>query len=761
MYNINSIALSDYTTTEEEKKNVDYLVGYTDWMIADLVSTNSSARHKFGKMRDMYEGIRDEKEFKYLTDNKGIGNPAELKFRPIIRNRIDVMIGLLASATFDYKVTVMDQDTISAMMQEKVFAHLQEVYAAIDEHIKLSKSMMPLDPTAQPGNPTTPLNIKNLIEETKEKVDREWRSVFVHTCNNMLKYFQEDIDIDMHQKRKLLFEDLCVIGIAAYRVRAIEKGRLPELEVLIPENLYYHTRRDQQYLKNAQRIVYVRYMTKTEILTRYGHLMSPEDMEDLFTLPTITRGAAINSAALLERASREQQYKGDKKTMREADIHTVYECEWIANNPYDIDPEATMLNQLVDGPGKANKKRWRQDRYQSVRIESDIYLDMGKSSYIVRSKKDENVCHTTFNGIQYSDRSGDPYSLCWKAKDVQDDSDILRYHRDNLIANSGVKGSNTNYDAIPEFLDPEPVVRIMKYMAYKKQGISLVSASQDGAKDFNNYGGFDDSLDGNSLTAINATLQMLDDDASAITGVTPQMMGMIEQREAVSNAKMGVTQASLVTKNLFDHHDILTKHLITDLIQGCQLTLDSGYTGSFTTAKGVNMFSIMPKYFCYSDYNIHVTSSSNEYAKKMEIRQMIPILINAKIIAPDIVFKVLMQDTVSDMVYILDQSMKESNNFQSQIQNLSSQNAQLQKDHADVVQQLKKFDQFKQELESKKLDLDTFKAKATYEIAKDTNDINREHKERDIELKMEGIKLEKDQLYLSTGQARKINEDKI
>jgi len=759
MYDINAITLSDYTLTETEKKSSDYLVAYTDWMIADLVLTNSPSRLKFGKMRDMYEGIRDESEFQYLKDNKGIGNAADLKFRPIIRNRIDVLIGLLSSATFDYKVSVMDQDTLGVMMQEKVFAHLQEVYAGIDDHIKRSKFLTQLDPNAQPGQATVPLNIKNLIQETKEKVDKEWRSVFVHSCNNMLKYFQEDIDIDMLQKRKLLFEDLCVIGKSLYRVRAMEKGKMPEFEALIPENAYYRLRRDQKYIKQAQRMVYVKYMTKTEILTMYGHLLKPEDMEDLFALPTITRAAAINSPALMERVAREM--KGDKQSIMDADVLEVYECEWIANNPYDIDTEITRGNLLVDGPVDVSKKRWRQDRYQSIRIGADIYVDMGKSTYIVRSKKDSDKCYLTFNGIQYSDRSGEPYSLCWKAKDVQDDFDILRYHRDNLIANSGVKGSNMNYEAIPEFLDPEPVARIMKFIAYKKQGISLVSPSQDGAKDFNNYGAFDDSLDGNSITAINATLQMLDDDASAITGVTPQMMGLIEQREAVSNAKLGVSQASLVTKNLFDHHDVLTKHLITDLIQGCQLTLNSGYTGSFTTSSGVSMFNLMPEYFCYSDYNIHVTSASNEYAKKQEIRQMIPVLINAKIIAPDIVFKIMMQDSVSDMVYILDQSMKESNNFQKQIENLSNQNAELKKESEQALAQLKKFDQFKHELESKKLDLDSFKAKNTYELAKDANDINREHKERDIELKLEGIKLERDQLYLGIGQERKINEDKI
>ena len=57
---------------------------------------------------------------------------------------------------------------------------------------------------------------------------------------------------------------------------------------------------------------------------------------------------------------------------------------------------------------------------------------------------------------------------------------MLCFYRDNLIASSGTIGDWIDYTLIPAELGVNLPERIMKWLAYKKQGIGLIDTSQEG-----------------------------------------------------------------------------------------------------------------------------------------------------------------------------------------------------------------------------------------------------------------------------------------
>ena len=97
----------------------------------------------------------------------------------------------------------------------------------------------------------------------------------------------------------------------------------------------------------------------------------------------------------------------------------VYHVEWKANNKIEYSDEEFVE---VEGNSaeivlKRKKKfKYRLDRYEGIRIGEDIYMDMGKSKHIVRSKDNPSNCDLTFNGSTFSDRNGEPYSLVLKTE---------------------------------------------------------------------------------------------------------------------------------------------------------------------------------------------------------------------------------------------------------------------------------------------------------------------------------------------------------
>lgn len=728
--------IEDFNLTDKQKQSEDYLVEYTDSLIDDLVNEGSKKRKDMITMRYFYHGKRDEREFQYLTENFGIGNPGSIKFIPIVRNRIEALIGLMALASFDWKLSLLDEDSVRAMADEKLNASIEALYSRINSYS---------NEVAAGTRQHTDASLQEFIKRDLADASENFQSMIVSACNNLIKVLRQDIDIDLFTKRKQLFEDLLVVGEAHYRVRPVVYGELPEFEVLIPENFYYDIRRDQKFIKNVHRVVYVRYLTIPEVMARYGHLLSKSDREDVSRLSKISGTKIWDPKYIEEQKSKDPDYRhdNDQKFVR------VYECEWISGTFEDSDVIEDKQELLVEGPDKVGQV-CRLSRYQTVRIESDIYVDMGKSLYEKRIQRKPLETTLTFNGIRFSDRVGEPYSLLWKCKDLQDMSDILYYHRDNTIANAGTKGSRVDVASIPTFLGKSMTKRVMKFLAYKKQGMELYDSSIEGGS-FEHFGDFDNSMSGDAITAINAVLVQLDDEVSKQTGVTNQMLGIIEQREAVSNVKTGINQSSVVVKNLFDHNDTLTSHIVMDLVTASQESLKNAeYTGTYNTLVGPQIFTILPENFAFADYNIVVVHTSDEYMKLQSLREYASTMAQSGNIDPLIVVDLMAVESLHEASAMIKEYTKKAKEEGGNVQQLQEQVEQLQKELEAAQKKVSDYDMQKLAVEQQKAATVAQQGNKKLELEEKKNNDTNDYNSQLVALKQEGLKLERDQLYIDT-----------
>jgi hypothetical protein len=62
------------------------------------------------------------------------------------------------------------------------------------------------------------------------------------------------------------------------------------------------------------------------------------------------------------------------------------------------------------------------------------------------------VCHLSVNGVYYTNRTNEPYSLVLACATLQDKYDLLHFYRDNLIANSGTSGDWVDLSLLPTAL---------------------------------------------------------------------------------------------------------------------------------------------------------------------------------------------------------------------------------------------------------------------------------------------------------------------
>jgi len=493
--------------------------------------------------------------------------------------------------------------------------------------------------------------------------------------------------------------------------------------------------------------------------------MEKEDKETLFSMQTIKYSSVIRTPSELERRARTDQYSrrlnDETRYLDDAEVLKVYECEWIALNPEKDNKDVKKASLPVTGPDKIHGDSWRKDRYQSIRIEDRIYLEMGKSEFVRRTKKDPKNCELTFNGIRYSDRNGEPYSLVWKCKDLQDMHDIVYFHRDALIANSGVNGSRINVSALPDFLGTTMMERLLRFLAYRKQGTELYDFSKDGAQGVaaQGLGDFSGSIDGNAIGALNAVLAQLDEEVTKITGVTPQMLGQIEQREAVSNVKQGMIQSNLTTKNLFEHNDLVMKHILNDLLVMTQKVFEDSpvpFVGSYPERSTQAIFKILPKDFTMTDYNIHVTSTSDEFTKVAMIRSSISDLIQANALKPHVLIQIMITDSLQDMYDILEEEFEIAEEENRKLQEAEKAVKDLQQQNKELQGQVKKYDEVKASLEQAKMQLEKWKAQKDYEIDDRQTRNTKEFNEGKLELQKQTVDLEAKQLEMGTGREREV-----
>ncbi len=741
---------------EEKRDSLDYLMMMTDAVINRNVDENSRRRKLMFKQRDFYSGLRDKKEFAYLEDNYGVGSPSAIKFTPLIRNRIDVLVGLLSATEFDYKVTVTDNKSLFLAEQEQSVELLSSLYAGLGKSVKPKKEGE--EPTA----------IDRLIEQAKTETNRKWRNKFLESAVNLIEDYRDCPVANLAMLRSLLFMDLTVVGEAVYRVYSTEKGRKPKPEALIPENAYYTKRRDQMMMNEAMEFVYIRYMSRRDILQKYGHLMGDEEREELMQCSTVKFSETWASNMTV--AEYNQQGERDVELAKsspdrygigdDSEVIKVYETEWIGLSEYEIDPNDVREGRVVVGPEKIRKTRIKEHLFRSVRVDDSIYLDMGLVEDAVRHDTDPDKVYLSFNGVRHSDRGGSTYSILWKCKDIQDTHDIMVFHRDNLLANSGVRGLTLEYSAIPEFYGVNEMERALKASKMLKNGLNLVDTTQEGSAAVSGatHGTFDMTVNGESLSAINQTILDLDGEATKVTGVTPAMIGEIQQREAVSNVRVGMNNSSLVLKHLYDEHDVLMKYLLTDLINLSKTTLDDNYRGTYNEGKVI--FSIIPKYFSFTNYRIKVVNSSAEKAKLEEAKAIVSAAMNTGAVPVEVGLRIVMMDNPSEIIEYAAEIAEKHGDLSKALEEKNKEMEELTKVVEKAKKEIERLNKVQSDIKQAELQLQKEKHQKDLELKEKDLDSRTDYNDRVLELKDRSLDLEEKQMYMSdNAQQRLVRKD--
>ena len=582
----------------------DELVSKTDLAISELVYDKEKQR----KAYNYYNCKRDQEQFKYLEENYGIGQPTAVEFIPLIRKHVDVLVGEYLDVPILPKVSCKDEDTINNIYREKQLKIATECYNLLQDNLKnnLLRVLGSRD--------MIDLNIKEQLDKLIEDINENFISQYEIAGQNVVEYIIQSRNIDLTTKLKQLYVDLLVTGYDFYRVIPSPSGQNIEVECLNPLNVFPDLNYNSPYIKDSYRIVVRTYLTRNEILNKYGKLLKREDISRIkelwqdhldYSNSTFVRGLVDSCGTPATDGIRAGEeitpgYPEQHWYRYDNNLIPVYEVEWIETD-----------------------KDFIMQRYSTIRIGDEIYILKGKDEKVIRTKDAPEKCCLSVNGVWFNNRSGEPYSMVSACMVLQDKYDLACFYRDKLIANSGSVGDWINMPTLPAFLGSTMPERIMKWLAYKKQGIGLIDTSQEGQLNTGQapvnqlFNGFDDTVKAQAVQAIQLAIDSIEATASSITGVFRERLNGIQQRDAVTNVQVGINNSFTVTKQWSFQMDLITREILLDCLDCAKVVYKKGLTGTLILGKYQKIFTALPEYFTVSDHDIHLITSS-EILKEME-----------------------------------------------------------------------------------------------------------------------------------------------
>ena len=661
-------------TSKYKKGSDDYLVDMTDYIIGDLVHEKES----LFKAYNYYNGIRDKYQYANLETNYGIGNPTSIKFTPLIRKHIDAIVGEFLTTDIKPHISCKDEKTLTNINRDKQLELTKELYDWVSKFLQNS-IYESLQGKKQENEKIIDPIVDQEIKNIKESLDLNFISNYEIAGQNIVQYILQSRKIDFKNKLHQILLDLLISGEAYYKVLPTSNGTNFKIEVEDPLNTWVDKDPKSKYLKNGYKSVVRKWMTQEEIIIKYGNLLTKKDIDDLGELKDydyinnnmilVTGSGArcgdYSNPGLLNNIGvhPEDTYNYNRKF----ELIPVYEVEWID------------WVRTPDGKIKGN-------RYETIRIASDIYILLGEDKDAVRDMDATNEITLKLNGMFYTDGHGNPYSLMLKTADLQDEYDLLMYFKSNILALSGTKGAIVDVATLPEILGDNFEERLLKFIAYRKTGLSIIDSSQEGQSPNQIYGGFDDTVNPGSLQAIQIAIEIVENTASSITGVFRERLGGIQQRDAVANVEVGMQQSYIITKQYYQVMDTLVSEMLTDALNTARSVYKDGLTGQIILGDRKQIFTLMPKYYSQTDYDVHLINTADIIKELDLIKQLSIQLSSQNNVDPEILIIVSTSKSLTELKTQLLKSIKEKKIENNQLVKLTQELQQAQQ----VIEQMQK-----------------------------------------------------------------------
>lgn len=293
----------------------------------------------------------------------------------------------------------------------------------------------------------------------------------------------------------------------------------------------------------------------------------------------------------------------------------------------------------------------------------------------------------------------------------------------------------------------------MKYQALKKQGLGVIDSSQEGriasgqAPLNTIFNGFDNTVKAQAIQAIQIAIDSIEQTVSSITGVFRERLNGIEQRDAVTNVKIGQNNSFIITKQYYHQMDLIVNELLLDCLNLAKIVFKNGLTGTLILGdKYQKVFTAFPEYFTITDHDIRIVTSTDVIKDLEQVRQIIPEFVKSGGLPADMIIEAMTSKSLPDLKYKVKKAMQQAKEENNQLQQLNQWNQQLQQQLQGMQKQLQEAQKKIESLNQTKLQLEQKQLEQNYKIEMYKANTERTYKEATVEEQKKRTQVELAQL---------------
>lgn len=492
---------------------------------------------------------------------QGYDFPLEMRNYPILKSKIDLLVGEEIKRRFDWKIVVRNSEAISDkqnMIKDRYFQVYEEIMRgrAVNEE-DLKKKLLELD--------------KWRMYEAKDFRERMSTEIMTYQYD-----FQK-----MKFKFNRGFENLCILGEEIYGVTFVDGD--VEFDREDPNTFYTLRSYNSQDIEDSDIMISEAYYPIGKIIDTYHEYLTDSQIKDLEDAYGMNRSADPSmSKALTVPANYYQEAYGEDIEIIGGSIGTnafggffdesgnirrvrvvwrgmrlmgklryFEDGHWM----YDLVDEYFEPNPDL---GQEVEWFWGTEWNEAIRIGKDITIIIGAFPRIGTSVSNPSKCMAPFTGSCYTIGDNKAMSIMSYGRPYQYLFNAGMNRTEKLIVTSHGNIAPMPIHLIPDGWETDDwlyyfsFLNFFVYDAFKEGNKGAATGKLAGTMNQQGQMSFSNSQEIQQNVVF---LNMIKGQIDELTGVSPQRQGQIEQRELVGNVERSVTQSSHITEGLFAIHD--------------------------------------------------------------------------------------------------------------------------------------------------------------------------------------------------------------
>jgi DNA repair exonuclease SbcCD ATPase subunit len=193
--------------------------------------------------------------------------------------------------------------------------------------------------------------------------------------------------------------------------------------------------------------------------------------------------------------------------------------------------------------------------------------------------------------------------------------------------------------------------------------------------------------------------------------------------------------------------DTLVKEILADSIDMAKVVFKDGLTGQLVLGDQKEIFTLLPEYYSFTSYDIHLADSSEIIKEQEMLKQLAQGYMQSNMMDPEILFIIYNSKSLTEMRELAMKSIREKKIENNQLQQLQQQLEQAQQQQKEMQKQLEASTKKLAQLNERKLNIEQQNNQMDQELGYYIIEKDAELRSRELDIMEQKNKLEMAQLF--------------